>query len=145
MPLHLVKLCVGCDSVDDLSHWIAERAAEKRRHGLPPYHVHRTRQMPKRGEEMLGGGSLYWVIRGEMRVREAIVELNAVIDDQGVPHCDIVLSGRLVPVEPKRMRPFQGWRYLAAEAAPRDLPRLGEGAVELPAEFVRELAVLGLL
>ncbi|MDR3372513.1 MAG: DUF1489 domain-containing protein [Ancalomicrobiaceae bacterium] len=145
MPLHLVKLCVGCDSIDDLASWIAERAAEKRRHGLPPYHIHRTRQMPKRGEEIVGGGSLYWVIRGEMRVRETIVELNAVTDDQGVPHCDIVLSGNLVPVEPMRMRPFQGWRYLDEAGAPRDLPRFGQGAAELPAEFIRELAVLGLL
>ena len=145
MPLHMVKLCVGCDSVEELAGWIAARAADKRRRGLAAEHVHRTRMSPKRTEEILDGGSLYWVIKGEIKVREAILELRAVKDENGVGHCDIVLSGELVPVDPRRMRPFQGWRYLDNKDVPRDLASFGKAMQELPADLARELAVLGLL
>lgn len=143
MALSLIKLCVGCDGIDDLARWIAATLADKRRRGLEPVHVHRTRMMPKRIEEILPGGSLYWVIKGQIRVREEIRDLRAVTDAAGVPHCDIVLSGDLVEVEARPCRPFQGWRYLAAEAAPRDLR--SDAVADLPVEFLRELAGLGLL
>jgi hypothetical protein len=145
MTLHLVKLCVGCDSVDDLSGWIAERKADRIRRGVSTDRVHRTRQSPKRADELLDGGSLYWVIKGEIKVRETILDLRSVTDDAGISHCDIVLTGELVPVEPRRLRPFQGWRYLAAHEAPRDLASFGSGMRALPPELARELAVLGLL
>lgn len=143
MTLHLLKLCVGCDGVQDLADWIDQRFAERRRRGLEPAHVHRTRQMPKRRDEILDGGSLYWVIKGSIMVREPIVDLVAVEDAAGVSHCDIVMSGRLQQVEPRRCRPFQGWRYLAAADAPHDLA--SGAARDLPPDFVKELAVLGLL
>ena len=143
MALHLIKLCVGCDGIDDLADWIAATTAEKVRRGLEPLHVHRTRMMPKRVDEILDGGSLHWVIKGQIRVRERILDLRAVKDEAGVSHCDIVLSGDLVEVEARPFRPFQGWRYLAAESAPRDL--LDEATRDLPVEFLRELAGLGLL
>lgn len=143
MALNLIKLCVGCDGIDDLAHWIGVTIAEKKKRGLEPAHVHRTRMMPKRVDEIVPGGSLYWVIKGQIRVREAIVELRAVKDAAGVPHCDIVLSGELVEVEARPCRPFQGWRYFDAEVAPRDLR--SEAVADLPVEFLRELAGLGLL
>jgi hypothetical protein len=143
MALHLIKLCVGCDGIDDLAGWIAATLAEKRRRGLEPVHVHRTRMMPKRVEEILDGGSLYWVIKGQIRVREKILDLRAVKDEAGVSHCDIVLAGELVEVEARPYRPFQGWRYFDPAVAPRDL--IGEATAELPIEFLRELAGLGLL
>ena len=143
MPLHLIKLCVGCDGIDDLAAWIAATLAEKARRGLEPVHVHRTRMMPKRVDEVLDGGSLYWVIKGQIRVREKILDLRAVKDEAGVSHCDIVLSGDLVEVEARPYRPFQGWRYFDPTVAPRDL--VGEAVADLPIEFLRELAGLGLL
>ncbi len=143
MTLNLIKLCVGCDGIDDLADWIAVTIAEKTRRGLEPAHIHRTRMSPKRVEEIVPGGSLYWVIKGQIRVREAILELRAVKDASGVSHCDIVLSGELVEVEARPYRPFQGWRYLAAEVAPRDLR--SDAVADLPVEFLRELAGLGLL
>jgi len=143
MPLNLIKLCVGCDGIDDLGDWIATTIAEKKRRGLEPVHVHRTRMMPKRVDEIVPGGSLYWVIKGQIRVREEILALRAVTDAAGVSHCDIVLSGDLVEVEARPYRPFQGWRYLAAEVSPRDLK--SEAVADLPVEFLRELAGLGLL
>lgn len=143
MALHLIKLCVGCDSVADLSQWIDSQLAERRRLGEPAVHVHRTRQMPKKRDEILDGGSLYWVIKGQVMVRERIVDLAEVKDANGVPHCDIVLSGDLVQVEPRACRPFQGWRYLADNETPRDIPAVK--AHDLSPELWRELATLGLL
>jgi hypothetical protein len=143
MALHLIKLCVGCDGIADLAEWIALTKREKEKRGLAPEHVHRTRMSPKRVAEVLDGGSLYWVIKGQIRVRETILDLRAVKDASGVPHCDIVLSGDLVEVEARPYRPFQGWRYLEPDRAPRDL--LGEETADLPVEFLRELAGLGLL
>jgi len=143
MALHLIKLCVGCDGIEDLAQWIAATLAEKRRRGAEPVHVHRTRMSPKRVEEILDGGSLYWVIKGQIRVREKILDLRAAKDEAGVSHCDIVLSGDLVEVEARPYRPFQGWRYLDPAVAPRDL--IGDGTQDLPIEFLRELAGLGLL
>ncbi|HBY25154.1 MAG TPA: DUF1489 domain-containing protein, partial [Bradyrhizobium sp.] len=70
MPLHLIKLAVGCDSVKELKGWVAERMATAKKKGLPLRHVHITRMTPKREEELLAGGSLYWVIRGEIAARE---------------------------------------------------------------------------
>ncbi len=145
MTLHLVKLCVGCESVEDLAGWIAERRADRLRRGIAPERIHRTRQSPKRSAELLDGGSLYWVIKGEIKVRETILDLRAVTDEQGIGHCDIVLSSELVPVAPRRLRPFQGWRYLAAHEAPRDIASFGSGMRTLPPDLARELSELGLL
>lgn len=145
MTLHMVKLCVGCESVAELTDWIAARRADRKRRGVLDERIHRTRMMPKRVDEILDGGSLFWVIKGEIKVREAILDLRSVTDEAGVSHCDIVLSGELVPVEPRRMRPFQGWRYFPLADAPRDLASFGTGMQELPPELARELAVLGLL
>jgi hypothetical protein len=145
MTLHMVKLCVGCDSVAELTDWISARRADRKRRGVVDERIHRTRMMPKRVEEILDGGSMFWVIKGEIKVREAILELRSVTDEAGISHCDIVLSGELVPVEPRRMRPFQGWRYLPVADAPRDLSSFGSSMQELPQDLARELAVLGLL
>jgi hypothetical protein len=143
MALNLIKLCVGCDGIDDLAQWIAITRADRQRRGLAPEHIHRTRMSPKRADEILDGGSLYWVIKGQIRVRETVLDLRAVKDESGISHCDIVLSGDLVEVEARPYRPFQGWRYLDPALSPRDL--LGEATADLPVEFLRELAGLGLL
>jgi hypothetical protein len=143
MPLHLIKLCVGCDDVADLAAWIDEKLAACRRAGRPPVHIHRTRMTPKRRDEILEGGSLYWVIKGVVRVREPILDLAAATGGDGLSYCDIVLSGELTQVSPAPWRPFQGWRYLEAERAPRDLAT-GRGD-DLPPELAAELGRLGLM
>jgi hypothetical protein len=145
MTVHLVKLCVGCDSVDELKAWIADRRADRLKRGVAPERIHRTRMSPKRTTDILDGGSIYWVIKGEIKVRETILDLRGVTDEAGVSYCDIVLAGELVPVEPRRLRPFQGWRYLAVHEAPRDLASFGSGMRTLPPDLARELSQLGLL
>jgi hypothetical protein len=76
MALHLVKLCVGCDSIEDLASWQAERLKARRRAGeKAPRLFHRTFQMPKRRAELLDGGSLYWVIKGLIQVRQPLADI----------------------------------------------------------------------
>jgi hypothetical protein len=143
MPLHLIKLCVGCDSVKDLEDWICERRRKKR--GNPREHIHTTRMAPKRGEELLDGGSLYWVIRGEMMCRERLLAIRPFVDKDGIGRCRLVLEPKVVLVEPRPFRAFQGWRYLQAQDAPRDLNRAAPGAASMPEQMRRELRELGLL
>lgn len=133
MPLHLVKLCVGIDSLEELR--------ERRRTSWTGRIT--TRQTPKRAAEICDGGSLYWVIRGEVRARQRVLGIGAGHDEDGRARCEIRLDAAIVAVEPVSWRPFQGWRYLAAEAAPPDLGSLA--APSLPAELRRELRALGLL
>ena len=145
MPLHLVKLCVGCESIEDLAAWQAERLARMKQAGQKPELSHRTFQTPKRRAELLDGGSLYWVIKGVIQVRQPIVDLGEGRKDDGTPCCLIVLENRLVPVRPVPRRPFQGWRYLDAADAPADLTGANAQIADMPPAMRRELAELGLL
>jgi hypothetical protein len=146
MTLHLIKLCVGCDSIEDLREWQRGRLAEMRRRGEPARLHHHTRMMPQRRQEILAGGSLYWVIRGQVRVRQRILALDPRNDEEGRGFCAIRLGAKLVPVMPQKQRPFQGWRYLEATAAPPDLAARGAGGQEPPPpEMLAELRALGLL
>lgn len=144
MTLHLIKLCVGADSVEDLQAWIDERMAVRRRTGRPVEQIHTTRMMPKRAAEILDGGSLYWVIKGGVQVRQRLLDLRAVTGDDGISRCDLVLEPvlTLTAIQPKR--PFQGWRYFEPKDAPRDLALRGDGE-EMPPEMRKALGDLGLL
>ncbi len=144
MALHLLKLCVGADSVSDLTDWIERRLAERRRRGLPAEHIHTTRMMPKRTDALLAGGSLYWVIRGEIACRQQLVALRPVVDADGIGRCEFVLDPAVVEVEPRPCRAFQGWRYLEASAAPLDAGAR-VAAAGMPEAMRRELRELGLL
>jgi hypothetical protein len=145
MPLHLIKLCVGCDSVSDLEDWIKQKLKEKRRRGQKPEHIHTTRMVPKRADELTNGGSLYWVIRGQITCRERILDIRAFTDKDGIGRCRVALDGKLVLVEPRPRAAFQGWRYLEVKDAPRDLSRAAPGAARMPEAMRRELRELGLL
>jgi len=144
MPLHLIKLCVGCDSVADLEDWIKQKLKEKKRRGLKAEHIHTTRMLPKRAEELIGG-SLYWVIRGQISCREKILGIRTTTGKDGIRRCQVVLDGKVVLVEPRPRSAFQGWRYLEAKDAPRDLARAAPGASRMPEQMRRELRELGLL
>jgi hypothetical protein len=146
MSLHLIKLAVGCESVKDLKGWIAERMLAARAKGLPQHHIHVTRMMPKRVEEILAGGSLYWVIRGEVAAREKIIAIEPFRDSDGIGRCRLVMQPKVVAVSPRQMRPFQGWRYLTPDAAPPDLGKSSAASVAaMPEPMRRELRDLGLL
>jgi hypothetical protein len=145
MPLHLIKLCVGCDSVRDLEDWIKEKLKQKRKNGEKPERIHTTRMVPKRADELVDGGSLYWVIRGEIMCRERILAVRPFVDKEGVGRCALVLDPKVVLVAPRPYRAFQGWRYLAAKDAPGDLGKVAKGAALMPEKMRRELRELGLM
>ena len=138
MTLHLVKLCVGVSEVQEQVDWQKQRLRENGR----VYHV--TRMMPRRRDEILDGGSLYWVIRAMISVRQQITAIEPFTDQDGINRCRLVFDPELVLVRPVPRRAFQGWRYLPSEDAPPDLGRHGE-ASKLPAKMRHELAELGLL
>lgn len=145
MTLHLQKLCVGCESPEDLRRWIDERMADRRRRGAPLEQVHTTRMTPKRADELLDGGSLYWVIKGVILVRQPLTALRATKGADGIDRCELVLTPQLVPVRPTPRRAFQGWRYLAMHEAPPDVAEDERKAPGLPAHLVAELVTLGLI
>ena len=146
MPLHLIKLSVGTDSVKDLEDWIRQKLKQQKKAGKKkPERVHTTRMVPKRAEEILDGGSIYWVIRGQIMCRERVLDIRPFVDKDGVGRCRLVLDPKCVLVEPRPYRAFQGWRYLDAKDAPRDLDRAAPGARDMPEAMRRELRELGLL
>ncbi|MEO0607953.1 MAG: DUF1489 domain-containing protein [Pseudomonadota bacterium] len=122
----MVKLCVGADDIGDLETW------QNRVMRTYPRPVHHTRMIPKRADELSKGGSIYWVIKGLIQVRQEIVEVKKITDRGGRKACELVFDPALVPVEPTPKRPFQGWRYLKLEDAPKDL-KAGSGTIEMPA------------
>ena len=145
MALNLIKLCVGADSVRDLEDWIKEKLREKRKRGEKPEHIHRTRMVPKRADELKDGGSLYWVIRGEIMCRQRIRDVRPFRDKDGIGRCGVVLDPKVVLVAPRPFRAFQGWRYLEVKDAPRDLEKAAPGAEAMPEKMRRELRELGLM
>lgn len=145
MPLHLIKLCVGCDSVADLEDWIKLKLKEKKRRGQKLEHIHTTRMLPKRADELVDGGSLYWVIKGQITCREKILDIRTTTGKDGIRRCQVVLDGKVKLVEPRPRAAFQGWRYLEDKEAPRDLSRAAPGASKMPEAMRRELRDLGLL
>ncbi len=145
MTVHLIKLSVGVDDVEHLARLQAGRLADARRKGHPPVLKHVTRYTPKKARQILDGGSIFWVIRGFIRVRQPIIGIEPVDRDDGRPACALILDPNLVRTEIKSFRRFQGWRYLAVEAAPADAPPSSGSDDDVPAEMAAELKGLGLL
>ena len=146
MALHLIKLCVGCTSIEDLRNWQTEKLAAARLDGRKARLWHRTRMFPKRRDEILDGGSLFWVIKALVQVRQPILDLSPFTGEDGISRCDIVLAPELFAVRPASRRAFQGWRYLAAGDAPADLKgRAGGDMAAMPEKMRAELLALGLI
>ncbi|MCQ2004218.1 DUF1489 family protein [Rhizobium sp. NRK18] len=145
MSLHMIKLCVGADSVDDLKEWVADRAMTAIAAGLEPHSVHTTRMVPKKADEILDGGSLYWVIKGQVLARQMIIGIETFTDVDGIGRCRLMLGPEVIETAPQPRRAFQGWRYLRPEDAPPDLKGIGGADVDMPADLARELSELGLL
>lgn len=138
--VHILKLCVGADSVDDLLDW-------HRTHPSPfptGERRHVTRMWPKRAAEVVNGGSLYWVVKGVILCRQRIVRLDEVDGADGIRRCGIIMDPEVIRTEAAPRRPFQGWRYLAPEDAPRDLPKGRADDSALPEGMALALAEIGL-
>ena len=137
-PLHMMKLCVGASGPDELARWQRDRFG-----AAPAQHV--TRMWPKRCDELLAGGSIFWVFKGTMLARQRVVGLEQRKGDDGIPRCALMLDPVLVPVAAVPRRPFQGWRYLKPSEAPPDMPAHRATEAALPPALARELAAMGLL
>lgn len=141
--LHLIKLAVGVKDIDELRAFQAMRLRDH-----PPLR-HRTRNAPRRRDELLDGGSMYWVINGSLLARQRITGITDDHRDDNTPCTAILLDPEVVPLVGRVTRPFQGWRYLDPDEAPRDLPGPGPGSVAgldmLPAAMRQELRALCLL
>lgn len=139
MPLHLLKLSVGTEDVEGLERWQAMRLRE---HGRV-FHV--TRMYPKRAEEILKGGSIYWVIRRFIQVRQRITQIERFTDDEGIGRCRLVFDPELVRTRPDPRRPHQGWRYFHEDDAPPDLDADISVARDMPPAMRAELRALCLI
>ena len=138
MTLHLIKLSVGTDDIADLRHWQRLRRKER---GFSSFF---TRNTPRRTEELLDGGSIYWVIKGYVRVRQRLKGFTSTVTEDGLPRCIVRYEMKLVPTVPVPKRAFQGWRYLEPKDAPPDW-KGSKGDPDLPPKMVEELRSLGLL
>jgi hypothetical protein len=145
MSIHLIKLCVGVRDVAHLGKLQARRMEQARLRGDEPRLIHVTRNKPRRDAEIINGGSIYWVIKGFVRVRQGIIALDKVTNAEGRPACALVFDENLVRTELMAFRPFQGWRYLSAEKAPPDAPAIGGAFQGMPLDMAQELRALGLL
>lgn len=139
MSLHLIKLSVGSESLEQLAAW------QQRRLRLTGRLCHQTRMYPRRAAELLAGGSIYWVVRGQILARQALLAIERLSDEEGRSWTLLQLAPALIRVVPRRQRAFQGWRYLAGEAAPPDLVAARGAGKALPPALAEELRELGLL
>jgi len=135
MPLHLIKLAVGAQSLDDVKRWQSSR---------PRPLKHQTRNTPKRAAEVIDGGSIYWVINRFLIARQRIVGIEAGKREDGTTCTDLLLDPTLIQVQARAVKPFQGWRYLPAADAPADVAA-GATSSQLPEALRRDLAALCLL
>lgn len=138
--LNIIKLCVGADTVEDLIDWQTRNAP----HWAPGTAEHVTRMWPKRADEVLAGGSLYWIIKGAVLARQRILALEERRGADGIARCALVLDAEVIRTEAAPRRPFQGWRYLDPAETPRDLPKGRTRDDKLPAAMEQALAEIGL-
>ena len=139
--VNLIKLSVATESVEDLQAWQRQRSKQVKDGKY--YHI--TRMWPKREAEVLNGGSIYWVIKGEVLARQRVLGFDEKIGSDGIRRCGIVLDPEIVRVSPALRRPFQGWRYLDPADAPRDLRKGEKGDSALPTELDRALSEIGVI
>ncbi|MBJ3764508.1 DUF1489 domain-containing protein [Maribius pontilimi] len=137
--LHMLKLSVGSESIEQLVDW-QQRRSKQRRDG---HYYHITRMWPKREAELLDGGSIYWVIQGVILARQRILGFDEIIGDDGIRRCALSLAPEIVRTEATPKRPFQGWRYLKPEDAPADLGRARADEADLPPKLMAALAEIG--
>ena len=145
MTAHLVKMAVGIESLDHLRKVQAERLRQAGMPGGTRELRHFTRNMPRRADEVLDGGSIYWIIKGYIRVRQRVVGFGEATGRDGRRRCALILDPALVRTELLPHRPMQGWRYMEPESAPADVTGGAAADAALPDRLAAELRSLGLL
>lgn len=131
--LHIIKLLVGCQNIEELRSWMRIERVNN-------IAFIRTRNTPKRSEEILKtGGSLYRAMNGFICCRQPILGFETYQREDGQKGTLILVSDEIIPVEPRPIRPFQGWRYFKEEDAPADLSAFPHDNKRSSQEFPRKL------
>ena len=143
MTVHLLRVGVGIEDIAHLRRVLA-RNTETGADGRPWVTV-TTRFTPRRAADVLDGGSLYWIIKRQVRARQAVLAIETIVGEGGKPRCAFRLSPELVLTEPQPRRPHQGWRYYPPEDAPPDLAPSDGDLADMPDEMRGALRELGLI
>ncbi len=105
-----------------------------------------TRNTPKRADELMDGGSVYWIVKNIIQARQTILDIETIKDADGQKYCQILLEPKIMRVMPVAQRAVQGWRYLEASKSPQDLGILHVSNDETPPEnMAQDLKAMGLL
>ena len=139
--INIVKICVGAKFVEELWFWQQEKLSKNSNANI----VHVTRMRPRRENELLNGGSIYWVFKGYILARQRILSLDEVRTSDGVMKCSLVLDPDIYLTYPVKKRPFQGWRYLKEEDSPKDFEKFIPGNESFPKDLKLALSELGIV
>ena len=145
MTVNLIKMSVGIEDINQLKRRQEQSISNALSKGGSPELVHITRNTPRRAAELLQGGSIYWVIKRFIRVRQLIIDIRQLDKVKGEKSCALILQPRLIKTEITRFRAFQGWRYFSINDAPSDLPSSSKNNEDIPEKLIDELKLLGLI
>lgn len=137
---NLVKVASGVKNIDGIKKGFGRQDGQGRI-------IHATRNMPKQAAEIIDGGSLYWIVGRAFCARQRVIDILAAKDMNGVKFAALILDPEVIAVEPMPHGYQQGWRYLAPEAAPKDVGSTGasSGLEDMPQSMIRELRGLCLI
>ncbi|OUX43509.1 hypothetical protein CBE37_02070 [bacterium TMED277] len=144
--VNLVKIAVGVTTVEELILRQTEFLKKINDKNFP-YFYHSTRMMPKKYEDIISNGSLYWVIKGAICARQKVLDIVKFEDTDGKKRCKIFLAPEIKKTKPVRKRPFQGWRYLKKHITPQDLnePIKTTFDSNIPLDVQKQLLEMGVL
>ena len=143
--INLVKLCVGINSVTELEIRQRKLLFENEDYNNSEFTFHVTRMFPQKEKEILSGGSLYWVIKGQILARQKITALKKINDDNDIKRCLLILERKIYLTQSQPRKPFQGWRYLKPEITPKDISIYNKKKKEIPHKLQIELYKMGVL
>lgn len=140
-PLHLLRTGYRIEDMPHLAE-VQEHYKTYIEEGRS-YAVMTTKRMPTRSDELLNGGSVYWIIKNMIQCRQKILDVEMIDDKVEGAYCRILLDPQIYRVSPRKKRAIQGWRYLEAKDAPPDIGLFTKSQDDLPPEVEAELREMG--
>ena len=106
-----------------------------------------TRRTPTRANDLINGGSVYWIIKRQICARQTIADIQTLKDEDDKPFCHVIMNQQIYLTQPVAHKHIQGWRYLSPEKAPKDIGLFtpNNRPDDIPPELAAELAEAGLL
>ncbi|MFL2801476.1 MAG: DUF1489 family protein [Paracoccaceae bacterium] len=141
--VNLIKLCVGNQNVSDLYNSQKNRIIHHEKSDLPATFFI-TRMRPKRENEILNGGSVFWVFKGLILARQKIIGFEDFVSKDTIKRCKIILDRKIILTDTHQKKPFQGWRYFKEQDAPKDREIFSEDKLQLPLKIEKELSEIGI-